>query len=370
MLPSEPARQINVGFWNLQRLFAAEGSAIAAELGVNALNGWDRRALEARLISLSAAIRSLFQGHGADLLGLAELEGTDPGQQLLEMIDRDDYALIVADDAGLQASDTALIYSTRVFENEPVVVKTHCIHRRFATCDILEVTLIVRATGTPLTVFVNHWPSRNEAHSDALRRALAVACAECVSQTVKYSRSEFLELSDTEVSRFQVAERWNADVLVMGSFNDPPWDVSLSEILNANRSLRAVCALPPFPAGTLPSWRSYASVQPMLFNPSWSLLADPDSGTLSSDRGLEIHDQILLSRGLVTGANGIQATTDGQGPMLAIQSPGQLACDQGRPLSYDSTTLEGFSDRLPVGLSLGMVPQTDHADNVATVSSN
>ncbi|MCH2201419.1 MAG: hypothetical protein MK102_05595 [Fuerstiella sp.] len=330
-MSSPNSRQIRVAFWNLQNLFDIEPSPIASELGVSAISGWDRRALEARLENIATNIRGMFGGDGPELIGLAELENEHVGQQLLTAIGRDDYVLLTANDSQITATGTALIYSKRAFEEDSARIRGHLVHLRFPTADILEVQLATLGAHTELTVLVNHWPSRLERNSDAFRQTIASYAANLVDQHLRLNRREYLVLADTERSRHQLEERWNRNLLVMGSFNDDPWDRSLLEILNAGYRLRETQQSEPFANNALLSWRAYAERRPELFNPTWSLLGSPDQGTCLNSVGprrMSIFDQMLLSRGLLVGKSGLKVVGNEYGiPQLECLSSDAMVDD-------------------------------------------
>ena len=253
---------------------------MASEMGFSAITGWDRRALEAKLTNLASGIREMFNGDGPDMIGLAEVQNERVAQHLLTALGRDDYALVTTNHPQTTATDTALIYSKAVFDEESVQTQSHLVHQRFPTCDILEVQLTTLINNSDLTVLVNHWPSRREENSDAFRKTIASHCNHLVNGRLKLNRRNYLELSDTELSRHRLTERWNANLLLMGSFNDNPWDRSLKEVLNAGFSLQAMREPVPFPQSSLPSWRAYASCRPELFNPHMVSAGTTGSGNL------------------------------------------------------------------------------------------
>ncbi|MCH2211841.1 MAG: hypothetical protein MK110_11095 [Fuerstiella sp.] len=350
--------QIRVAFWNLQNLFDIEPSPIASELGVSAISGWDRRALEARLETIATSIRGMFGGDGPELIGLAELENERVGQLLLTAIGRDDYVLLTAGGSQFPATGTALICSKRIFETDSAYVRGHLVHLRFPTADILEVRLKLVEADTELTVLVNHWPSRREPNSSAFRQTIASYAANLVDRYLRMNRREYLALADTERSRYLLQERWNRNLLLMGSFNDDPWDRSLSEILNAGYRLQATQQSEPIANKALLSWRAYAARRPQLFNPTWSLLGLPDQGTCVNpiEPGrLSVFDQMVLSRGLIAGKSGLKVMeNERRVPHLECLSSNAMTDDCGYPISFNSETCEGFSDRLPLGLTLEM----------------
>jgi len=333
---------------------------MASELGFSAITGWDRRALEAKLTNLASGIRGMFNGDGPDLIGLAEVQNERVAQHLLTALGRADYALVTTNHPQTTATDTALIYSRDVFDEESVQTQSHLVHQRFPTCDILEIQLTTLANNSELTVLVNHWPSRHEENSEAFRKTIASYCSNLVNRRLKLNRRDYLELSDTELSRHRLTDLWNTNLLLMGSFNDNPWDRSLKEILNAGYSLQAMREPIPFPQSSLPSWRAYALCRPELFNPAWSLLGQPDRGTcrdLARPSAMSVYDQLMISRGLVTGQSGLQVAGDSQGvPMMKCLSEETLADDSGKPVPFSCDTYNGFSDRLPIGLMLEVTP--------------
>jgi hypothetical protein len=368
---------INVAWWNLQRLFGLDPSPIATELGVSSINGWDRPALEAKVDSLARTIGSMFDEAGPDLLGIAEIENRQVGELLLTALRRDDYRIVVAEHPQVESTGTALIYSTRVFDEQLTRVSSHFVHQRFPTCDILEVRLRARKTNADLALLLNHWPSRMEPHSSAFRRTIASYCSRLIERYLKLARPDFLELRDTELAHHQLLDRWNTNLLVMGSFNDNPWQTSIRDILNAGYSFLETREVPVALRKGLPSWRAYSASRAPLFNPSWQLLSVPDqrtSAVRNEERTPAIYDQMMLSRSLLTGQSGLQVVADATGiPQLRCLETSTLTDSRGNPSGFDCETHAGFSDRLPLGLTLNLRQTADlmrtRADAASEMSS-
>ncbi len=73
---------------------------------------------------------------------------------------------------------------------------------------------------------------------------------------------------------------------------------------------------------------------------------------------MSVYDQLMISRGLVTGQSGLQVTADSQGvPMMKCLSEEILANDFGQPIPFSCDTYNGYSDRLPIGLMLEVTPR-------------
>lgn len=378
--PPRVVETLNVAFWNLQNLFDIEVSQIAADLDFTPVHGWDRRAFEAKVRNLADIIRQMFDGAGPDLLGICEIENERVGQILIDAIGRDDYALAHVEHPDIRGIDTSLIYSTRKFDVDQQRIKGHLVHLRFPTRDIFEVHLKVRSNNADLAVLVNHWPSRSwgRLESEPFRLTVASHCGQLVDQNLKLSRKEYLQLSDTEVSLHRLNDSWDRNVLVMGDLNDEPWNRSVLEILKAGYTTDHLEEPVRFARGSLPSYKAYASRSAYLFNPMWSLMATPDSGTHYYSRGTQtmtMLDQFLLSRGLHFGLQGLQPVQRScpespqvQIPDVQIFRPEELTTRKGRPREFRRETRSGYSDHFPVTMQLSALAPPVEAAAQGTAS--
>jgi hypothetical protein len=352
------APEIHVAFWNLQNLFDPETSTIAAEPDHAPVTGWDRRAFEIRVRLLADIIRQMCDGRSPDLLGLCEVENERVARRLMQEIGRSDYQLAHVEQPHIRGLDTTLIYSDRVFELDRVRTCGHLVHQRLRTRDIFEVQLRVRSNGADLRVLVNHWPSRHagQPEAEAWRVAVASHCRQLVHDHLKLSRKEYLELDDNDLSLFLLHQRWNRNLLIMGDLNDEPWDRSVKEVLGADYSLEQMDEIPQMVRGTLPSWKAYSGRPVGLFNPMWSLLATPDQGTCSSDgntRPLLLHDQLIVSRGLALGLQGLKLQERSPGvPDVRIVRPTVMTTCRGRPREFRGDDHTGYSSHFPITATL------------------
>ena len=273
--------QLNVAFWNLQNLFDIEASKLASDLDFTPVNGWDRKAFEAKVSNLAEVVRLMFDGQGPDLLGVCEIENERVGEVLIKAIGRDDYALAHVEHPDIRGIDTSLIYSTRHFEFDAARTQGHLVNLRYPTRDIFEVHLKVKANNSDLIVLVNHWPSRSigRLETEPFRMTVASHCGRLLDNNVKLPRKEYLQLQDDDESLAIINERWDRNVLVMGDLNDEPWNRSVIDTLGGGFSSDHLEEPIKFARGCLPSYRSYASKSAWLFNPMWSLMSQPDRGT-------------------------------------------------------------------------------------------
>lgn len=353
-----PGARIHVAFWNLQNLFDTETSPIAAELEYTPVNGWDRKAFEVKVKNLAEVVRQMFDGRGPDLLGVCEIENARVAQRLIREIGRSDYQLAHLEHPDVCGLDTALIYSDRLFELEPQLMRSHLVHLRFPTRDIFEVHLKVKANASELIVLVNHWPSRRAGKQQTapFRMTAAEHCGALVDGIVRIPRREFLELQDTDVSLFRLNQAWDRNILLMGGFNDEPWDASVMDQLSAGFAVDRLEETIRMTRGTLPTYRNYAGRTAWLFNPMWSLMALPDQGTCytsDSTQSMAMLDQFLLSRGLYFGRQGLRLTERAIGiPEVAIFRPEVMTTRRSRPREFRLDNRTGYSDHFPITATL------------------
>lgn len=359
-----PVDEIRVAFWNLQNLFDVDVSPIATELGFTPVCGWDRHSLEIRIRLLAETIRGMFDGAGPDLLGLCEIENHRLAQLLIREIGRSDYQIIQAQHPEISGLDTALIYSDRIFDPPANPQgRSHRFNHRFPTRDVLETRLKLRSNDAELIVMVNHWPSRRPTpqSTEPFRIAAAAYCARLLEQCLKVSRREYVELRDNEVSLFRLNQAWDSNVLMMGDFNDNPWDASILNGLRAGYGIEHLDESIRFVRGTLPSWKSYSERPVWLFNPMWSLLASPDQGSTyvpDATHTMALPDQFLISRGLYFGHQGLKLKQrDGGRPDVRIHRPEMISSGRGSPREYRLDTRSGYSDHFPILSTLNVLPR-------------
>ncbi len=347
---------VRVAFWNVQNLFDVEISSIAAELEYTPVCGWDRNAFDVKIRNVAEVIRSMFDGNGPDLLGLCEVENERVARHLLREIGRPDYQLAIPVQPAGHALDTVLIYSDRHFEIEASRTRGHVVHQRFPTNDILEVHLTLKSSGADIMVLVNHWPSRRPDRRDteAFRVTAASSCRQIVHSYLRLGRREYLDLQDSQVSLFHLNDLWNRNILIMGDLNDEPWSTSVKSSLGAEFSLEAMHESIEMTRNSLPSWKMYSNRAAALFNPVWSLI-QPDQGTAysgESSHSAILRDQMILSRGLCLGMQGLKLRPASGLPEVRILRPKIMTSQTNRPIAFRLDNHTGYSDHFPIAATL------------------
>jgi len=347
---------IRIASWNLQNLFDITASDIAADLEFTPENGWNAEALDKKLANLAQIVKLMHGGQGPDLLGICEVENKPLLEELVARTGLTQLKVAHEDNPDIRGIDTALLYSDDVFEldGEPV---GHNVHFRHPTRDIFEVPLRVRANGARLVVFVNHWPSRSSGQyeSEPLRIAVAEHCARLVQSKLKFERQAYVAMSDTPATLVALNQRFNANVLLMGDFNDEPYNRSLVNYLLAAKDvdhieevIRKASAAARPPRQHTPTVRDYLERKAYLFNCMWPQLGLSDNGTLhfgESVNSFNLLDQFCISRGLLMGQAGLKMALDS---VRILRAPPMSSAQKQRPIAFDKQTKKGYSDHFPI----------------------
>jgi hypothetical protein len=351
---------IKVAFWNLQNLFDAQLSEIAADLGFTAANGWTGEVVEAKLDQLAEVIRLMHEGQMPDLLGVCEVENASLMQRLADRLDADRYAIAHVESPDIRGIDVSLMYDRHVFYPHPdQAPRAMKVTNRYPTRDIFEVPLCLHGSDAELIVYVNHWPSRSmgKYESEPLRISVANHLGKLIDDQLKVDRLDFLQMPDTEDTLALLNERWNRNVLLMGDFNDEPFDRSILDYLKAANSTdhleEPIKASRGSSREHTPTPASYFEDQAYLFNCMWPFLAQPDIGTLfysGATNTMNVLDQLMISRGLYYGLQGLKFDCES----VEIFRPDIMSSRQKqRPVAFDfdktgKKAPRGYSDHFPI----------------------
>lgn len=334
-----------VAFWNLENLFAPEGFAgrepWLAEKVAKDLSGWTAALFDRKIEQLARVIRQMNGGAGPDLLGVCEVENRFALEALAARLNAQlpgrQYGVVHADAAREQRGiDTAFIHDTRTLTANLNEFFSHWVMRRTGTRDISQCTFVTNA-GNELVAQANHWPSRSAPPGAGSQYSAGFRAT--AGETLGYWHERIREVKGPDVA-----------LLSMGDFNDDPFDLSLRVHAVALRE-----------RGDVERTQSAK-----LFNLAWSYLSQSAvdhrgkprtiDGTLYFGDDGNVFDQILVSRGLLTGPNPlkvrvgsarIEAVPDmvdhrvGEGPIRFGLPKGDAA---------KNVNTDGFSDHFPVSV--------------------
>ena len=286
----------------------------------NELKGWNEQILSRKIDQLSKTIKKMNDNKGPDVIGVCEVENRRVLERLRNSIQNaggHNYEVIHADTQDHRGIDVAFIYDTNKFEIEPNKVFFHFIVKRVATRDIVQVNFKAKSNGTRLVMVGNHWPSRSGGQLESEPYRIIAG------ETLAYFNQ-----------RIQEEHGKNTATLVMGDFNDEPFNKSITEYALGTPSVKKV---------------ENAKEAPRLFNLMWPMVAAAQ-GTFYHD-DFNLLDQLMVSRGIVipnakfsVKANSVQ--------ILTYTAKAGKPRKFGRPSDSSGVDQDGFSDHFPVALEL------------------
>jgi hypothetical protein len=316
---------LNIAWWNLENLFDSANTnrseALANRLR-NELVGWSDSVRDRKLDQLASVIRQMFGGAGPDLLGVCEIENERILRLLVQRLNLPGRSYRVVGHASPDARgiDVSFVVDRNVFTvdhtDHQVVVK------RSATRDIFWVELVEQSTGAVFVVVGNHWPSRSAGRYES--EPFRMLTGETVSFVV-----------DGLFDAFDVGD--NLPVIVMGDFNDEPFDRSMQEYLLGSRD-----------AGRVRRARS-----PRLLNLMWPLMSGNNPGTYRFGSEWNMLDQFLVTKGMLRNDSLVRIRSG----TVDIHRPTHLQGSGGRPRRFgrpsnNSLDRDGFSDHFPITVVL------------------
>lgn len=311
----------HVANWNVENLFDTvddpDNPYDDEFLPNNPTTRWTRARFETKLDNLARVISGMNHGQGPDLLGLQEVENRYVLEELAPRLPAKPYGIVHYDSPDPRGIDTALLYNRDLFtlrhsQALPVALKWNR-----DTRDILQ-TVFEDRHGHILHVLVNHWPSRGGGPNTEFDRFTA---ARTLAKTI-----ERIFQRDS-----------NAQVIVLGDFNDEP----------ASQSIRVVLDVHPFPSRS--GYRPTA-----LYNLASRHSAQGWGSFFHSFRGdfeWRMYDQIIVSGSLLG-----QARIETDEAAFWIDKPAYMQDAGGRDKGSPVPTFEGqefyrggFSDHFPIG---------------------
>jgi endonuclease/exonuclease/phosphatase family metal-dependent hydrolase len=347
-------------FWNVERLFEPHDSVIRHSVKPSQLLTQEQ--VNEKIKIIGATLSDISEKAGKPLLiGLAEVQTPNLAEHIarevrgvkLEQIDK---LKMDRDSSLLDAVDITLLYDSEFF-GKVESVQSYILDRTYDNRDVLEVRFAGSSKRSPLVVLVTHWPSRLISEGNLMRISAAHYLRGLVTRTLRLPSQDFWNsktkdfvIPDTK----KITDRAEIPLIVMGDFNDEPFDQSL-ELLRTTGDLKVVANQLNL-RGQNPRefFENYIASVPYLANPFWKYIGDK-TGTFYRSPRWRIYDQILLSQGFLT--------NDPKAPVYEpdnafIHSPIKIpyadgaeiavATPSGKPKSFDPNTNEGCSDHFPV----------------------
>ena len=286
--------EITVMGWNVENLFDTfdDPATKDDDYTPRGRYRWRDSVLRQKLYNLTDIIRRIDAGNGPDIIGLCEIEN----RYVLEQLARHpNIAKLRYDFRYLRDAQDPRGIDVAVLSRYPAKVSWHQVY--FGGRDILHARFSIH--GRRLHLFVNHWRSRlgGKARSKGRRIQAAKKCRALIAAII--------------------AEDAQADIIILGDFNDTPDDVSI------RRYLRAV----PYRGKSERAWLYNLTRTAQV--PRWLR-----PGAL---------DQIIISRGLLDKYGFSYVPNSFQ--IVAFPF---MCTENGYALGYSAATASGYSDHFPV----------------------
>lgn len=361
----------SIVFWNVQRLFEPGSRALDALIR---MSGGDPHeptapeAVEAKVALIGAVLDRISADVAPPLLvALAEIETsrlTGAVAAATGSVALRDADIAAVDDYGfaLQGLNLAVLFDDGVF-TDPTVLRTHVVDRTFDTRDVLELRLPLRGATEELSVLVNHWPSRLAAEGAEKRLAAAYYVQSLLRDVVRIPLSSMWRPEGgggapgfVLPSKEELVERGRRPLIVLGDFNDDPFDRSLT-VLGATPDVDEVLVGLRSQGRTREDrLRAYQAWAPTLLNPFWAYTTGA-LGTYYRSPRWRTYDQVLVSSGIVDGAGPLRYVPGSAHPFVAdsVTLAGRnvpMINRGGKPLAYDSHKRRGCSDHFPAVLEV------------------
>ncbi len=316
-----------IAWWNVENLFdinnASERPEYLQKKLDKELEGWDETVLNKKLTQLAKIIKQMNNNQGPDILGVCEIENRNVLVKLVKHLSElhRTYDIVHADTKDGRGIDVAFIYDNEKFRAKEKF--SHHVLKRTATRDIFQVTFetapqAVQTASTQqsneLILIGNHWPSRmgGEYKSEPYRILAA--------ETLAYWHERIVEIKGEGVN-----------IIVMGDFNDEPY----------NRSIREYAL----------SWRYKNKVvnarKPKFHNLMWDVMGRKASFYFGGQPNLL--DQVWVSKGFYMELSKFEIDDN----VEIFMPPEMISSGYPDPVpfkrpSHKEYTPEGYSDHYPV----------------------
>lgn len=319
----------NICWWNLENLFDLENSPRRSSFLSNTLSkelkGWTQEVLTLKINNLSSIIQKLNNENGPDILGICEVENSYVLElltnKLNSLLPNRSYSFLIADGLDKRGIDTALILDNNKYETDTNNIFTLRIAKRNPTRDLFQIHLKTKPGNNTLVLILNHWPSRSggELESEPFR----IMVAENLSYWVERIHEELGK---------------DVPILLMGDFNDNPYNKSITKYLQSSNIRNKVM-----------------SAKNHFFYNLMFVFFDENIGTHVYGSEVNILDQFLVSKGILNQSNDHPFKVDSvrivDFPELTkgkYKKPVRF----GRPKDKNGINPNGYSDHLPISLTL------------------
>jgi predicted extracellular nuclease len=327
-------RYFRLMFYNVENLFDTENDSLTndEEFLPDGERHWTPNRYWEKLQHISSVIVALGGWQPPEIIGLAEIENRKVLEDLCfkSSLSNLKYKIIHKESPDLRGIDVALLYQANSFK--PLGYKTLKVtfpnNPGSTTRDILYVNGLTKNKDT-LHIFINHWPSRTGGQLE--------------SEPNRMQAAKILRLEIDSI----FSKNPNAKIVIMGDLNDYPDNVSLTDVLRANRNFDKI-------------------IQDSLYNLSSFLEQSKKIGSHKFDGEWGILDQIIVSGALLNKKDKLFTKKENAS---IFNADFLLEDDENYSGKTNFRTYIGFkyhggySDHLPVFLDLENITNNDNEKN-------
>lgn len=309
-------------FYNCENFFDIEDDSLTNdnEFLPDGDKNWNKNRYFTKRDQISKVITAIGGWTPPDLVGLCEIENYNILYDLTHhsSLYMSEYSIIHHESPDNRGIDVALLYRKNSFK--PLItefIKISYPDSNASTRDILYTKGIIHQQDT-LNIFINHWPSRWGGQLESEDRRLIVATV------LRHKIDSIFSISP------------NANIIIMGDFNDEPGNKSLIEVLKAKPGIE--------------------NIEPSsLYNLSYTLQHDRNQGSYKYNGYWVILDQIIISGNLLLKTGRMYTSIEDahifNAPFLLEDDENNVGKKPYRTYAGYSY-LGGFSDHLPVFIDL------------------
>ena len=213
----QPAPGLRVSFWNVENLFDMDNDPKKNddEFARGGKKNVTQEIYDLKLKNCAIVLTDL----NADILGICEVENKFMMTELNRVYTDRDYAIVHFDSPDSRGIDCALFYDPTVFSLLTSRAIKNVLPGNIPTRDIVHVEGTYQ--DQVLHIFVNHWPSNYGGKEKAIPKRAA---------TANLVENVMLDL---------LADDPNANILLIGDFNEEPIDSNIIAFIDMNNGQRS-----------------------------------------------------------------------------------------------------------------------------------
>lgn len=321
---------LNIAWWNLENLFDYETAPRSEELQKKIkshIKGWTANVRDRKLAQLASVITQMFGGEGPHILGVCEVENENVmallADRLNDALPQRNYVVVTHASPDARGIDVSFLVDRAAIEAS--AHGHYVINKLSPTRDLFWIEARAKPQGTPFMIIGNHWPSRSSGQymSEPFRMI--------TGETLSYVLHKFTNKKTGDPK---------LPVLLVGDFNDEPFNRSLQEYLLGSRD----------------RGRVMRADNPMALNLMWPLMHGEDPGTFRYNSDWNMLDQFLGTRGILNTQSDVKVLPETVEifklpEMLngkTAKAPRKFGCPS-KPKDYDP---DGYSDHFPIVMQL------------------